>query len=115
MCIQKNGTKYIRIASTNKSSLPYAIFALNKKAEFSAGYQVSLTDNYDENNINDLGLPLEHDYTMQKLTLGAKYKTRKNMTLWSRYSLYDFGESHIAGIDDYTEHLLAIGGEIRFR
>lgn len=92
-----------------------AIFALNEKTEFSADYQASLTDNYDENNINDLGLPLEHDYTMQALTLGAKYKIRKNMTLWSRYSLYDYDESHIADIDDYTEHLFAIGGEIRFR
>jgi len=92
-----------------------AIFALNEKTEFSADYQVSLTDNYDENNINDLGLPLEHDYTMQSLTLGVKHKIRKNMTLWSRYSLYDYGESHIADIDDYTDHLFAIGGEIRFR
>lgn len=39
--------------------------------EFSADYQASLTDNYDENNLNDLSLPLEHDYTMQVLTLGA--------------------------------------------
>jgi hypothetical protein len=92
-----------------------AIFALNEKTEFSADYQVSLTDNYDENNINDLGLPLEHDYTMQTLTLGVKHKIRKNMTLWSRYSLYDYSESHIADIDDYTAHLFAIGGEIRFR
>ncbi|MGR3292467.1 MAG: hypothetical protein ACUZ9M_00460, partial [Candidatus Scalindua sp.] len=91
------------------------IFALNEKTEFSADYQVSLTDNYDENNINDLGLPLEHDYTMQTLTLGVKHKIRKNMTLWSRYSLYDFDESHMSDIDNYTEHLFAIGGEIRFR
>ncbi|MCR4290933.1 MAG: hypothetical protein NUV86_11810 [Candidatus Scalindua sp.] len=92
-----------------------AIFALNEKTEFSADYQVSLTDNYDENNINDLGLPLEHDYTMQALTLGVKHKIRKNMTLWSKYRLYDYGESHIAGIDNYTDHLFAIGGEVRFR
>ncbi len=92
-----------------------AIFALNEKTEFSADYQISLTDNYDENSINDLGLPLEHDYTMQSLTLGVKHKIRKNMTLWSRYSLYDYSESHIADIDDYTEHLFAVGGEIRFR
>ncbi|MBC8548395.1 MAG: hypothetical protein H8D23_01975 [Candidatus Brocadiales bacterium] len=91
-----------------------AIFALNEKTEFSADYQVSLTDNYDENNINDLGLPLEHDYTMQSLTLGVKHKIRKNMTLWSRYSLYDFDESHISDIDNYTDHLFAIGGEIKF-
>jgi len=92
-----------------------AIFALNEKTEFSADYQASLTGNYDENSINDLGLSVEHDYTMQSLTLGVKHKIRKNMTLWSRYSLYDYGESHIADIDDYTEHLFAIGGEIRFR
>ncbi|HDY69039.1 MAG TPA: hypothetical protein ENH85_14770 [Candidatus Scalindua sp.] len=92
-----------------------AIFALNEKTEFSADYQASLTGNYDENNINDLGLPLEHDYTMQTLTLGVRHKIRKNVTLWSKYSLYDYDESHIADIDDYTEHLLAFGGEIRFR
>ncbi len=92
-----------------------AIFALNEKTEFSVDYQASLTGNYDENNINDLGLPLEHDYTMQVLTLGVKHKIRKNVTLWSKYSLYDYDESHIADIDDYTEHLLAFGGEIRFR
>jgi hypothetical protein len=92
-----------------------AIFALNEKTEFSVDYQASLTGNYDENNINDLGLPLEHDYTMQTLTLGVKHKIRKNVTLWSKYSLYDYDESHIADIDDYTEHLLAFGGEIRFR
>ncbi len=92
-----------------------AIFALNEKTEFSADYQVSLTNNYDENNINDLGLPLEHDYTMQALTLGVKHKIRKNMTLWSKYSLYDFDESHIADRDNYTEHLFAFGGEIRWQ
>jgi hypothetical protein len=91
------------------------IFALNEKTEISADYQASLTGNYDEININDLGLPLEHDYTMQTLTLGVKHKIRKNTTLWSKYSLYDYDESHIAGIDDYTSHLFAIGGEIRFR
>ena len=92
-----------------------AIFALNEKTEFSVDYQASLTGNYDENNINDLGLPLEHDYTIQTLTLGVRHKIRKNTTLWSKYSLYDYDESHIADIDDYTEHLLAFGGEIRFR
>lgn len=94
-----------------------AIFALNEKTEFSADYQASLTGNYDESVTNyapdPIGLPLEHDYTMQALTLGVKHKIRKNMTLWSKYSLYDYDESHIAGIDDYTEHLFAIGGEIR--
>lgn len=91
------------------------IFALNEKTEFSADYQVSLTGNYDENNINDMGLPLEHDYTMQTLTLGVKHKIKKNVTLWSKYSLYDYGESHVEDIDDYTEHLFAFGGEIRWR
>lgn len=91
------------------------IFALNEKTEFSVDYQASLTDNYDENNINDLGLPLEHDYTMQALTLGVKHKVRKDLTLWSKYSLYDYDESHISDIDDYTVHLFAVGGEIRFR
>ena len=94
-----------------------AIFALNEKTEFSADYQVSLTGNYDESVTNyapdPIGLPLEHDYTMQALTLGVKHKIRKNTILWSKYSLYDYDESHIAGIDDYTDHLFAIGGEIR--
>ena len=92
-----------------------AIFALNEKTEFSADYQASLTSNYDENNINDMGLPLEHDYTMQVLTLGVKHKIKKNVTLWSKYSLYDYSESHVEDIDDYTEHLFAFGGEIRWR
>ena len=96
-----------------------AIFALNEKTEFSADYQVSLTGNHDESVTNyapdPIGLPLEHDYTMQALTLGVKHKIRKNMTLWSKYSLYDYDESHIADIDDYTDHLFAVGGEVRFR
>lgn len=96
-----------------------AVFALNEKTELSADYQVSLTDNYDESVTNygsdPIGLPLEHDYTMQALKLGVKHKIRKNMTLWGRYSLYDFDESHIADIDNYTEHLFALGGEIRLR
>lgn len=96
-----------------------AIFALNEKTEFSADYQATLAGNYDEsvaNNSDDpTGLPLEHDYTMQALTLGVKHKVRKDLTLWSRYSLYDYDESHISDIDDYTEHLFAVGGEIRFR
>jgi hypothetical protein len=92
-----------------------AIFALNEKTEFSVDYQVSLTDNYDENNINDLGLPLEHDYTMQTLTLGVKHKIKKNVTLWSKFGLYDYDESHIEDIDDYTAYLFAVGGEVRFR
>ncbi len=92
---------------------------MNEKTEFSADYQATLAGNYDESVANlstdPTGLPLEHDYTMQTLTLGIKHKIRKNMTMWSRYSLYDYGESHIADIDDYTEHLFAFGGEIRFR
>jgi hypothetical protein len=92
-----------------------AIFALNEKTEFSVDYQASLTGNYDENNINDLGLPLEHDYTMQTLTLGVKHKIRKNVTLWSKFGLYDYDESHIEDIDDYTAYLFAFGGEIRWR
>ncbi len=96
-----------------------AIFALNEKTEFSADYQATLAGNYDES-VTDyapdpIGLPLEHDYTLQTLTLGVKHKIRKNMTLWSKYSLYDYDESHIADIDDYTDHLFAVGGEIRFR
>ena len=92
-----------------------AIFALNKKTEFSADYEATLNSNYDENNIADKTVPYEHDYTRQALTLGVKHKIRKNMTMWSRYSLYDYSESHIADIDDYTEHLFAVGGEIRLR
>ena len=95
------------------------IFALNEKTEFSADYQATMTGNYDESVTNyspdPTGLPLEHDYTMQTLTLGVKHQVRKNMSLWSRYSLYDFDESHMSDIDDYTEHLFAVGGEIRFR
>jgi hypothetical protein len=92
-----------------------AIFALNEKTEFSVDYQASLTDNYDENNINDMGLPLEHDYTMQTLTLGVKHKIKKNVTLWSKFGLYDYGESHREDIDDYTAYLFAFGGEIRWQ
>jgi hypothetical protein len=95
-----------------------AIFALNEKTEFSVDYQVSLTDNYQESVVNfapdPLGLPLEHSYTLQAFTLGVKHKVKKNITLWSRYSLYDYSESHIDNIDNYTEHLFAAGGEIRF-
>jgi hypothetical protein len=93
------------------------VFALNDKTEFTADYQVSLTDNYDDNFTNfasdPIGLALEHDYTMQALTLGAKHKLKKNITLWCKYSLYDFDESHIDDMDDYTAHLFAAGGEIR--
>ena len=43
------------------------IFALNDKTEFTADYQVSLTDNYDDNVTNfasdPIGVPLEHDYS----------------------------------------------------
>ncbi len=92
-----------------------AIFALNKRTEFSADYEATLNNNYDENNIGDKTVPYEHDYTRQVLTLGVKHKIKKNMTLWSRYSLYDYSESHIEDIDDYTNHLFAFGGEIRFR
>jgi hypothetical protein len=93
------------------------IFALNEKTELTADYQVSLTNNYDDSVTNfapdPIGLPLEHDYTMQSLTLGAKYKLRKNITLWCKYRLYDFDEAHIDDMDDYTAHLFAAGGEIR--
>lgn len=96
-----------------------AIFALNEKTEFSVDYQVSLTDNYDESVVNFApdpgGLPLEHDYTLQVLTLGVKHKVKKNISLWCKYRLHDFSESHRENIDNYTEHLFVAGGEIRFR
>jgi hypothetical protein len=52
---------------------------------------------------------------MQALTLGVKHKIKKNVTLWSKYSLYDYSESHIEDIDGYTAHLFAFGGEIRWQ
>ncbi len=52
---------------------------------------------------------------MQALTLGVKHKIKKNVTLWSKYSLYDYGESHVEDINDYTAYLFAFGGEIRWQ
>jgi len=88
------------------------IFALNEKTELSADYQVSLTDNYDD--INSIGLPLEHDYALQRLILGVKYEIKKNATIWGKYGLHDFGESHKGDIDNYTDQLFAAGVEIRW-
>ncbi len=89
------------------------LFALNKKTDLTLDYQVSFTNNFD--NINTIGLPLEHDYTLQRLGLGVKYKCKENITLWGKYGFYDYNESHIDNVDNYVGHFLASGVEIRWR